>query len=136
MNFTVKTDITADLAKVLSNATDRAAHAVAVQVEKDTSPFVPFLTGSLDTRTKVEGNTIIYPGPYARFLYYGKLMVDPDTGSAWARKGKTKVVTDRDLVFTTDFHSQAGAFWFERSKAQNLPKWLRVAQKAVNKYGE
>lgn len=136
MNFTVKTDITADLAKALSDASDRAAHAVAVQVEKDTSPFVPFLTGSLDTRTKVDGNTIIYPGPYARFLYYGKLMVDPDTGSAWARKGKTKVVTDRDLVFTTDFHPQAGALWFERSKAQNLPKWLRVAQKAVNKYGE
>lgn len=136
MNFTVKTNITADLAKTISDASDRASHAVAVQVEKDTAPFVPMRTGSLNQRTEVKENTVVYPGPYARFLYYGKVMVDPETGSPWARKGKTKVVTDRDLVFTTDFHPQAGPFWFERSKAQNLPKWLSVAQKAVNKYGE
>lgn len=105
---------------------------VAEQARKDTSPFVPFLTGSLENRTRVEGNTIIYPGPYARFLYYGKVMIDPDTGSTYARPNATKVLTDRNLVFTKDFHGQAQAFWFEASKAQNKDKWLRIAQRTAD----
>ena len=115
---------------------DRAEHAVAVQMEKDTRPFVPALTGSLMNRTRVDGNTVIYPGPYARFLYYGKVMVDPDTGSPFAQKGAVKVVTDRNLVFNRSVNPQAQAHWFESSKAQNLEKWLRVYKKARKKYGE
>lgn len=132
MIFSVHTDLNEQLAEAIADRADKAAHTVAIQVQKDTSPYVPFLTGSLDTRTRVVGNTVIYPAPYARFLYYGKVMVDPNTGSTYAPKGGTKVVTDRDLVFTTDFHPQAQSHWFEASKAQNLDKWIRVAQKAVN----
>ena len=106
-------------------------HGVAFQARKDTAPYVPFLTGSLDRRTQVEGNAIIYPGPYARFLYYGKVMVDPETGSTYAPKGGTKVLTDKNLVFNTSGHNQAQSHWFEASKAENLDKWIRVADKAV-----
>lgn len=109
----------------------KAEHILAQQVAKDTSPFVPALTGSLDQRTRVEGSNVIYPGPYARFLYNGKVMVDPNTGSAFAPKGGTKVVTDRNLVFNQTVHPQAQSHWFEASKAQNLEKWERVAEKAV-----
>lgn len=135
MKFSVKTDISGRLASVLANNADKAGRAVADQIQKDTSPYVPYLTGSLDDRTRVEGNTVIYPGPYARFLYYGKVMIDPETGSTWSKRGNTKVVTDRNLVFTKDFHPEAQDHWFEASKAQNLDKWLRVAEKAVKKYG-
>ena len=135
MQFKVHTSMSASLAEKLADTTDRAAHAVAEQIRKDTAPYVPFRNGVLDMKTKVVGNMVIYPGPYARFLYYGKVMVDPNTGSTWAPKGGTKVVTDRNLVFTTDFHPQAQAFWFEASKAQNKEKWIRVAQKAVERYG-
>lgn len=113
---------------------DRAEHAVAVQMEKDTRPFVPALTGSLMNRTRVDGNVVIYPGPYARFLYYGKVMVDPGTGSPFAPEGVKKVVTDKNLVFNTSVHPQAQAFWFEASKAQNLEKWMRVYRKARKHY--
>ena len=119
----------------LVQACGKAEHVLAVQVEKDTVPFVPALTGSLTERTRVVGNAIIYPGPYARFLYNGKVMVDPNTGSTYAPKGGTKVLTDRNLVFTKTMHPQAQSHWFEASKAQNLDKWLRVAGKAVKKYG-
>lgn len=119
----------------LVQACGKAEHVLAVQVEKDTVPFVPALTGSLTERTRVVGNAIIYPGPYARFLYNGKVMVDPNTGSTYAPKGGTKVLTDRNLVFTKTMHPQAQSHWFEASKAQNLDKWLRVAEKAVKKYG-
>lgn len=115
---------------------DRAEHAVAVQMEKDTRPFVPALTGSLMNRTRVDGNVVIYPGPYARFLYYGKVMVDPDTGSSFAQKGAVKVLTDKDLVFNKTVNPQAQAHWFEASKAQNLEKWMRVYRKARKKYGK
>jgi len=121
--------------KLADNCT-RAESIVGQQVMKDTAPFVPALTGSLTIRTRLDGNKIIYPGPYARFLYYGKVMVDPQTGSTYAPKGGTKVVTDRNLVFSKAMHPQAQSHWFEASKAQNLDKWLRAAEKAVEKFGQ
>lgn len=130
MRFDVRTNI--NLAPAIAARCSRAEHILAQQVKKDTEPFVPMLTGSLKNRTVVEGSMIRYPGPYARFLYYGKVMVDPNTGSTWAPKGGTKVVTDRNLVFTTDFHPQAQSHWFEASKAQNEEKWVRVAERLVN----
>ena len=135
MNFKVHADLSAALAQTIADRCDKAAHTVALQVKKDTEPYVPMLTGSLKNRTQVVGDKIIYPGPYARFLYYGKVMVDPNTGSTFAPLGGTKVVTDRDLVFTHDFHPEAQSHWFEASKAQNMDKWLRVAQRAVEHFG-
>lgn len=131
LKFSVHTEGLEAIRDRLAEGCDRAEHIVAIQIQKDTSPFVPALTGSLDQRTRVVGNSIIYPGPYARFLYHGKLMVDPETGSSYAKKGGTKVVTDKDLVFNKSMHAQAQANWFEASKAQNLDKWVRTADKAV-----
>ena len=66
-----------------------------------------------------------------RYLYYGKVMVNPETGSTYAPKGGTKVLTDKNLVFNTSGHNQAQSHWFEASKAQNLEKWRDVAGKAM-----
>ena len=131
LKFTVHTDLNEAVAHKLAEASTKAEHTVAIQVQKDTSPYVPALTGSFDQRTSVDGGYVIYPAPYARYLYYGKLMVDPETGSSYARKGTTKVLTDKNLVFNQAMHSQAQSHWFEASKAQNLEKWVRVADKAV-----
>lgn len=120
----------------MAESCTRAESIVGQQVIKDTAPFVPALTGSLTIRTRLDGNKIIYPGPYARFLYYGKVMVDPQTGSTFAPKGGTKVLTNRDLVFSKAMHPQAQSHWFEASKAQNLDKWIRIAEKAVEKFGQ
>lgn len=137
---TIKLDITVPgaeaLARKLEGNITQTEHLVAQQVMKDTSPYVPALTGSLDRLTRVEGNKIIYPGPYARYLYRGKLMVDPETGSSYAKKGASKVLTDKNLVFNKATHQDAQSHWFEASKAQNLDKWLKVAGKAVSKYGK
>lgn len=137
----LKFDIIADgltdtITRVLSAKATKAEHIVAQQVKKDTEPYVPALTESLNDRTKVDGNMIIYPGPYARYLYYGKLMVDPDTGSSWAKKGATKVLNDRNLVFNTSVHPQAQSHWFEASRAQNMDKWVKAAAKGMEKYGD
>ena len=143
LKFSVHTEGLESIKDRLMQASSEAEHSLAVQIRKDTSPYVPALTGSLDTRTRIEGfsdaglgpgtggSMIVYPGPYARYLYYGKLMVDPTTGSSYAPKGGTKVVTDKNLVFSKSMHAQAQSHWFEASKAQNLEKWVRVADKAV-----
>lgn len=132
LKFSVHTDGMDAVKEAISKGCDRAGHVLAVQVAKDTAPFVPMLTGSQRTRTRVTGNEAIYPGPYARYLYYSKLYVDPLTGSSYARKGVTKVpaVPEKDLIF---HRTGTCSHWFEASKAQNLEKWGRVAEKAVKR---
>ena len=115
----------------LASSAKRAAHAVTVQAAKDTEKYVPKLNGMLRTDTKAKDNLIIYHGPNARYLYHGKLMVDPETGSAWAKKGTTKVLTDKNLVLNHTLDPDAQAEWFEASKAQNLEGWIRVARRAL-----
>lgn len=133
LKISAHTDFDEKFAHKLAATSTKAEHAVAVQIQKDTSPFVPALTGDLDRRTKVDGAFVIYQGPQSGMLYRGKLMIDPDTGSAWAKKGATKVTTDKNLVFTKTVHPQAQDHWFEASKAQNLDRWIRVADKAVKR---
>lgn len=133
VKFTVRNDLSHLLAQKLERACTKAELALAEQVKADTSPFVPALTESLDNRTVIEGNQIVYPGPYARYLYYGKLMVDPNTGSSYAPKGGSKVTTDKNLVFNTETHGQAQSHWFEASKAQNMEEWERLAKSEVAK---
>lgn len=133
VKFTVKTEGFGDIARRMSGMAPQAKHILAIQTAKDTEPYVPAKTKSLANRTRVDGDTIIYPGPYARFLYHGKLLIDPKTGSSWATKGATKVVTGKDLNISKAVHSKAQSHWFEASKAQNLDKWKRVAAKAVQR---
>lgn len=135
VQFSVHTSGIDSLPDKIRKSSDKAEHIVAIQVKKDTSPYVPALTGDLDRRTRVDGPNVIYPGPQSRYLYHGKLMVDPETGSGYAKKGATKVLTDKDLVFNKAMHAQAQSHWFEASKAENLEKWIRIADKEVKRYG-
>ena len=102
LKFSVHTEGLDAIKEKLAEGCTKAEHTVALQVRKDTSPYVPAsgAPAGLDARTRVDGSHIIYPGPSARYLYSGKLMVDPDTGSSYAPKGGTKVLTDKKLVFS------------------------------------
>lgn len=133
-SFDVSSNIVPTVTGNVESASEKAVYVMALQARKDTSPYVPALTGDLDRRTKVEESKIIYPGPKSRYLYYGKLMVDPATGSSYASYGATKVLTDKDLVFSKAMHSQAQSHWFEASKSENKEKWERVFGKAVRRY--
>ena len=63
LKFNVHTDGLDAIKDKLSDGCTKAEHTVALQVRKDTSPYVPMLTGSLDKRTRVDGSEVIYPGP-------------------------------------------------------------------------
>lgn len=128
--ISVKVDVKIDAAKFAQRA-DRAKEVLANEAMKDTDQFVPALTGSLAGRARVQGDTIVYPGPYARFLWEGKVLVDPDTGSPWARPGATKVANGKSLVFTKAMHGQAQSHWFDASKAMNLPNWVKKYKEAI-----
>lgn len=109
--------------RLLRQPASKAETWLANEVLKDTTPYVPALTESLSNRAHVEGKYVVYPGPYARYLYLGKVMEGPPAGP--------KHETDRNLVFNKTVHAQAQAFWFEASKAQNLPKWVKGAEKVM-----
>lgn len=96
----------------------KAQEWLGQQVLADSKLYMPLKTGSLQQQSYVTegGRQVVFPGPYARYLYMGKVMVDPETGSPWARKGAVKVVTDRDLRFAT-----------------GVPHWAEVAQ---NEHGK
>ncbi len=99
------------------------------------APYTPMITGTTEKSatlgTKIGSGHIQQNAPNARYDYYGKLMVSSITGSAWARHGESKVLTNKDLVFNKSQHLKAGPFWFERSKTDNKYKILRGAQKVA-----
>lgn len=132
-----------DLPKI-SAACTQAERILVVQVAKDTRPYVPARTMSLNQRTRIIGNSIVYPGPCARYLWEGKVMADSATGKGPAhipgvgyrfRKGATLKPTSRKLKFTKSVHPLAQDHWTEASTKANLEKWKRVAMKAVAAYG-
>lgn len=123
LKFSVRTEGFEKIERDLLDRADKAEVWLANEILKDTDPFVPMLTGSLSQRSHVEGKSVVYPGPYARYLYYGKVMKGPKYGPKYA--------TDKDLVYTKSVHPNAQSHWFEASKAQNLPKWLRGVKKLV-----
>ena len=94
------------------------------QVLHDCKAVMPLLTGNLQQRSYVndEGSEVVFPGPYARFQYGGKVMVDPVTGSPWARAGVKKVLTDRPLTYS---RAEATDHWFDTAKAQHGDAWIQ-----------
>ena len=121
ISFDVKTNGLEAIDKKIAEAATRRSAWLANEVLKDTDPYVPALTGSLAGRSHTEGDMVVYPGPYARYLYYGKVMAGPKYGPKYA--------TDKDLVYTKNMHPNAQSHWFEASKAQNLKKWLKGVAK-------
>ena len=121
VKFNVKTSGLQSIDRKVADLADKSEVWLANEVLKDTDPYVPALTGSLSQRSQVEGDMVVYPGPYARYLYYGKVMAGPLHGPKYA--------TDKDLVYTKSVHPNAQSHWFEASKAQNLDKWVRGVKK-------
>ena len=98
-------------------------------------PYTPFRDGTLIrsgiTTSDVDRGTIEWHTPYAQYLYYGKLMVSPTTGSAWAKRGEKKVLTDKDLHYNEE--PMRGAFWFERMKNDRIDDIINDVKGVIGK---
>ena len=113
----------------------RAQAAVDSAVLRYSAPYVPFETGTLNGSgvlgTKIGSGEVIWNAPYARFLYYGNVMVGVNSGSPWAKKGERKKVTEREL----EYHGggKRGKLWFERMKVDHKQDILDEARGAMRK---
>ena len=90
------------------------------QVITDSNPYVPFQIGDL-RRSAIRGTVlgdgeIVWDSPYARYQYYGKVMVGPPP----------KQVTDTPLQY---HHPGTGPYWFEKAKSVNKRQWINGARK-------
>lgn len=65
---------------------------------KEMDPYVPMDTGTTKNTRVIEPDGVTYVGPHARYIYHGMLMVAP-SGSAWAREGERKHLTDKPLSY-------------------------------------
>lgn len=130
LDIQLKVDIDAEK---LGNKKKKAQYWLDSQIMTDMIPLMPMDTGSFINSTVAQsaalagsGEVIAGIGPHGRFLYEGLVMVDPETGSPWARAGVKKVVTDRPLQFS---RPGAVAHWFDETKASHLTDWVNGVAK-------
>ena len=89
--------------------------------------YMPYRSGATikltQAQTHIDTPEIVTDTPYARYLYYGKVMV-----------GKApKTVTDVDLQYTKDKNPLAGPFWDRRLKAAEIPAMQSELQDYVRR---
>lgn len=96
-------------------------------------PYMPHDTGTFINVTKAmsaalagTGKVVAAAPPMGRFLYEGKVMVDPVTNSPWARPGAKKIVTDRDLKYS---NPKATPHWFDTAKDKHGKSWVKLVKK-------
>lgn len=116
-----------------------------IAVMKSMLPLMPhYGTGNFIQRTQAESTSMAgtgivcaAAGPYGRFLYEGKTMVDILTGSSWARSKAKKVLVSQysgktnakeDLTF-----SRPGAVphWFDEAKKRDLKEWVSLVKRTA-----
>lgn len=112
-----------------------AQYQLDSEIMTDMVPYMPHVTGSQVNKAKAmsaalagSGTVVAAAPPEGRFLYGGKVMVDPVTGSPWARPGAKKVLTDRDLKYS---NPKATAHWFDTAKKNHSKSWLKTVKKVA-----
>ena len=116
----------------------RSQFGLDSMVMTDMVPYMPMQTGTFINVTKAmsaalagSGLVVAAAPPMGRFLYDGKVMVDPETNSPWARKGAKKVVTERDLQYSKNAHPKATDHWFDAAKKEYGNDWVAYVKKVA-----
>jgi hypothetical protein len=90
--------------------------------------FVPGGSSSmLNTNVQLGSDHIRYKSPYAHYQYRSILYVDPETGSSWAKKGTTKVPTNRTLN-----HTIGTSYWDKKMWSSQSEDAMRELQDYVD----
>lgn len=114
---------------------NNAQYALDSQIMNDMVPYMPHNTGTFVANTRAISASLAGSGmvcaaapPMGRFLYEGKVMVDPETGSPWARPGAKKVTTDRALNYS---NPNARPHWFDVAKDKHGKQWVALVKEKV-----
>lgn len=79
---------------------DRLGNFVANEWWKLLKPYTPYESGTMFQSVKIRPWEVEYFQPYSAYMYNGELMVDPVTGSSYARQGSKKVGTGTKLKYS------------------------------------
>lgn len=116
----------------------RAQYQLDGSVMNSMVPFMPHLNGTFIQATRassaaIQGSGEVYAayGPQGRFLYEGKVMVGVESGSAWAKKGEKKIVTDIPLRYTKTHNPAVTDHWFDAAKKKDGKRWIKDAKKTA-----
>ena len=129
----------AQIAVDIRAASGKALGITSQQALADCNEYVPddqdALVNSSNIHSDILHGKLVWATPYARYLYHGVLMVDPKTGSAWAREGQTKVKVSPEvqLKFDKRKNPKAGSHWCERAQADHGEEWRQIYETALRK---
>ena len=139
LNITLK--FSKQFAQKMNNRLDFVQKVVDQEVIKQTTPYVPYQTGMLAKsavlHTVIGSGRVVYATPYARYLYYGikyapNFPIIKGGELVGFYSPPMKFPTNIPLKYNKSFHPLAGAFWFERMKADKKDVILKAAQRAAN----
>ena len=116
-------------------------------INKRITRYMPFRSGALATKLKyIKSPTeIVVNAPYARYQYYGKVMVNAKTGKGPAlipdvgyryKKGTVLKVTNRDLEHDKTKNPHAGPFWDKRMMSAEKGAIVSDIQAYVRRKGK
>ena len=119
---------------------------VTNMISRRMTRYMPFQSGALATKLKfVKSPTEIeVNAPYARYQYYGKVMVNSVTGKGPAyipnvgyryKKGTVLRVTDRDLEYDKTKNPDAGPFWDRALLAKEKSQMIQEEQNYIDGTG-
>ena len=107
------------------------------------TPYVPAspdrtLEFSAQVSTDIGSGQVIWNTPYAHYQYMGivygpniPIRQDGILMGWFSPPGRPKYPTDRELTYDTAQNPLAGAYWFERAKADHLNEWLDEARRVM-----
>ena len=111
----------------------KAQEHLESEILRTCEPYIPLQTSMLvksgTLGTEIGSGEVKWIAPYAKFQYYGKVMIGKESRSAWAKPGEEKEVTDKNLTYHGG--GQRGAFWFERAKEVHLAEWEEGVQEKL-----
>lgn len=109
--------------------------------------YMPFVTGATykitAIQTVISKPEIVTDVPYGKYLFYGKVMVDPKINAAgfmtpegWrSRKGSVKVLTSRNLKYNRTKNPQAGPHWDRTLSAAEGKAMAEDIQRYIKRKG-
>lgn len=131
-NATIELDV--DLSR-FEKQYGKAQYALDGMVMTGMVPYMPHQTGTFINVTKAmsaaiagSGTVVAAAPPMGRFLYEGKVMVDEQTGSPWARPGAKKIVTEKELDYFKGHHPEVTDHWFDTAKDKHGKSWIRAVK--------
>ncbi len=99
------------------------------------SVYTPMITGGLRNNVTIKPKEIKYNSPHGHFIYQGKIMIDPQTKSTYARKDVRKVYSGGILDLKHNKNPLASKKWDKAAEPVQKPKLIRSMQKLIDNGG-